>query len=394
MAEAKVYISGPIVSDSSEAGNTYPYCTIEDVMMQLEYQKPYDVVRVIINSPGGRVDKGMGVYDKLRSLPGVTIITEAIGQCSSIATAVFLAGSERIIHPNTESLVHLPTGGISGANAEQAQAWADAMARSEADLLALYVERAGVDAVGFAEVMRAETKLTAQQMLDYGFATQIVQPATALAIMPTNATTSPDGDQTPGWAHQLMSKLSMGLAAMTTALATLKTPTKAEATSTEAATALDVTTDGGATLSISTGDRDTYEVGDTVADADGNAAADNAYVLTDGNTITVAGGAITAITPADTTDTTASAENGEAMAQVVDAVTSIATTMNARFTALEKTLTATTALANRVATSTGSKATPTRAQAANDEDKDAPVDPVKAAGEARKARRDARFAKS
>jgi ATP-dependent protease ClpP protease subunit len=394
MAEAKVYISGPIVSDSSEAGNTYPYCTLEDVMMQLDYQKPYDTVRVIINSPGGRVDKGMGVYDKFRSLSGVTIITEAIGQCSSIATAVFLAGSERIIHPNTESLVHLPTGGISGANAEQAQAWADAMARSEADLLALYVERAGVDADTFAEVMRADTKLTAQQMLDYGFATQIVQPATALAIMPTTATNSPEGDQTPGWAQQLMSKLSLGLAAMTTALATLKTPTKAEATETDATTALDVTTDGGATLSINTGDRDTYEVGDTVADADGNAAADNAYVLTDGNTITVASGAITAITPADTTDTTASAEGGEAMAQVVDAVTAIATTMNARFTALEKTLTATTALANRVATSTGSKATPARAQAANDEGKDADIDPVKAAGDARKARRDAKFKKA
>jgi ATP-dependent protease ClpP protease subunit len=391
MAEAKVYISGPIVSDSSEAGNTYPYCTLEDVMMQLDYQKPYDTVRVIINSPGGRVDKGMGVYDKLRSLPGVTIITEAIGQCSSIATAVFLAGSERIIHPNTESLVHLPTGGISGANAEQAQSWADAMARSEADLLALYVERAKVDAGTFAEVMRAETKLTAQQMLDYGFATQIVQPATALAIMPTTstATNSPEGDQTPGWAQQLMSKLSMGLAAMTTALATLKTPTKAEAPEAEAITALNVTTDTGATLNIATGERTSYEVGDTVNDSDGNAAADASYALSDGNTITVAGGAISTITPAETTDTTASAETEGALTQIVEAVTALA----GRMGSLEGRLTATTALATRVATSTGSKATAPRAQAANDEGKEAEPDSVKAAGDARKARREARLGK-
>jgi ATP-dependent protease ClpP protease subunit len=391
MAEAKVYISGPIVSDSSEAGNTYPYCTLEDVMMQLDYQKPYDTVRVIINSPGGRVDKGMGVYDKLRSLPGVTIITEAIGQCSSIATAVFLAGSERIIHPNTECLVHLPTGGISGANAEQAQSWADAMARSEADLLALYGERAKVDVGTFAEVMRAETKLTAQQMLDYGFATQIVQPATALAIMPTTstATNSPEGDQTPGWAQQLMSKLSMGLAAMTTALATLKTPTKAQNPEAEAITALDVTTDTGATLNIATGERTTYEVGDTVNDSDGSAAADASYALTDGNTITVAGGAISAITPADTTDTTASAETEGALTQIAEAVTALA----GRIGSMEGRLTATTALATRVATSTGSKATPPRAQAANDEGKEAEPDSVKAAGDARKARREARLLK-
>jgi ATP-dependent protease ClpP protease subunit len=386
MAEAKVYISGPIVSDGSEAGNTYPYCTLEDVMMQLDYQKPYDTVQVIINSPGGRVDKGMGVYDKLRSLPGVTIITEAIGQCSSIATAVFLAGSERIIHPNTESLVHLPTGGINGANAEQAQAWAAAMARSEADLLALYVERAGVDADTFAEVMRADTKLTAQQMLDYGFATQIVQPATALAIMPTTATTSADADQMPGWAKQLMSKLSMGLAAMTTALAK-KTPVTAQAAETEETTALDVTTDSGATLSINNGDRATHEVGDTVTDADGNAPADADYVLNDGVTISIASGANTAIKPADTTDTTASADTDAALLQIAEAVTALA----GRMGSMETKLVATTNLATCAAAGIGSKAVPTRAQAANDEDKEAPVDPVKAAGDARKARRDARF---
>jgi ATP-dependent protease ClpP protease subunit len=392
MAEAKVYISGPIVSDSSEAGNAYPYCTLEEIIRELEYQKPYDTVRVVINSPGGRVDKGMGVYDHLRSLTGVTVITEAIGQCSSIATAIFLAGSQRIIHPNTESLVHLPTGGINGANAEQAQAWAAAMARSEADLLALYEERAGVDPVSFADIMRAETKLTAQQMLDHGFATQIVQPATALALMPTTVTPSADADQTPGWAQQFMSKLSMGLAAMTTALATLKTPVKAQAPETAATTALDVTTDGGTALSINTGDRDTYEVGDTVTDADGNAPADADYMLTDGNTISVAGGAITAITPADTTDTTdttASVDTDAAIMQIAEAVTALAGQVGV----MQSKLVATTNLATRAAAGIGSKATPARAQAANDEGKDADADPVKTAGDKRKARRDARFAK-
>jgi ATP-dependent Clp protease protease subunit len=390
MAEAKVTIAGPIVADSSEAGDCYPYTTLESVRMELEYQKPFDTVRVLINSPGGRVDKGMGVYDYLRSLPNVTIITEAIGQCSSIATAVFLAGSERIIHPNTESLVHLPTGGINGATAEQAQAWAAAMARCEADLLALYAERAGVDPNTFAEVMRAETKLTAQQMLDYGFATQIVQPATALALMPTTVTTSAEADQAPGWAQQLMSKFTMGLAALQTAMTNLnKTPAKAQAPETEAITALDVTTDGGASLSIATGDRETYEVGDAVTDSDGNAAADADYVLTDGNTISVADGAITAITPAETTDATASADSDAAIIQLAEAVTALA----GRVGQMESRVTSATNLATRAAAGIGSKAVPTRASAANDEDKDAPVDHVKTAGEARKARREARYKK-
>ena len=388
MPEAKVYISGPIVADSSEAGGVMPFCTLEDVMLQLEYQKPFDTVRAIINSPGGRVDKGMGVHDYLRSLTGVKVITEAIGQCSSIATAVFLAGSERIIHPNTESLVHLPTGGIDGANAEQAQAWAAAMARCESDLLKLYVERAGVDAESFAGIMRAETKLTAQQMLDYGFATQVLRPTTAMAIvMPTVYTPSADADQTPGWAQQLMNKLNMGLAAMTTALATLK-PAKAEATE-DAPKALDVTTDSGAALVINTGDRDTYEVGDTVTDSDGNAPADADYVLTDGNTISVAAGAITAINPTETTDTTASVEGEAALLQMAEAITALAGQVGT----MQSKLTATTNLATRAAAAIGSKAAPARASAAYDEGKEADADPMATAGEKRKARRDARFNK-
>jgi len=59
--------------------------------------KAVHTARVLINSPGERVDKGMGPYDYFQSRPGVTIITEASGQCGSIATAVFLAGPECII---------------------------------------------------------------------------------------------------------------------------------------------------------------------------------------------------------------------------------------------------------------------------------------------------------
>jgi len=386
MPEAKVIIAGPIVADSSEAGNAWPYCTLEDVQAQLEYQKPYDTVRVNINSPGGRVDKGMGIYDWLRSLPNVTIITEAIGQCSSIATAVFLAGSERIIHPHTESLVHLPTGGINGATAEQAQTWAAEMARCEADLLALYAERAGVDPTTFTDIMRAETTLTAQQMLDYGFATRIVQPTTALAIMPSTASTSANADQAPGWAKHLMSMFNQGIAAMTAAM---KRPATAQAPEKEATTALDVTTDAGAVLTIDTGDRDTYAVDDTVSDSDGNPAADKDYLLSDGNTITVVDGAITVITPPATDVQASAGETAVALNKVIEAVTALAGKVNG----LENKLAATAKVANRVAATAGSSATAPRA-AAPGGDKEADTDPTKTAGEKRAARRQARFAKA
>lgn len=390
MAEAKLYISGPIVADSSEAGNAYPYTTLEDVIMQLDWQRPFENLRVVINSPGGRVDKGLGIYDYLRALGGVTITTEAIGQCSSIANAVFLAGDIRLAHTHVESLVHLPAGGVIGATADGAQQFADEMAETQQRLIALYVERAGVDESTITALMTAETVLTAEQLLANGIATQIVQPATALALVPKTATTSSADadDQTPGWAKQLMSKFTQGLAAMALATSNLRKPATAQADTETAATALDVTTVGGATLTINTGDRDAYAVGDTVTDSDGNAAADDTYSLSDGNDILVAEGAISAITPTEeSTDTTASADVTDAITQLVTTVTALAGEVRGIKTAQA----AQAKVVNRVAATAGSKAVPTRASAANDEDKDAPVDPGKAASDARAARRANRF---
>lgn len=390
MAEAKLYISGPIVADSSEAGNAYPYTTLEDVIMQLDWQRPFENLRVVINSPGGRVDKGLGIYDYLRALGGVTITTEAIGQCSSIANAVFLAGDVRLAHTHVESLVHLPAGGVLGATAAGAQQFADEMAETQRRLIDLYIERAGVDEPTITALMSAETVLTAEQMLANGIATQIVQPATALALVPKTATTSPADadDQTPGWAKQLMSKFNQGLAAMALAVSGVKKPATAQADSDTAPTALDVTTDGGATLSINTGDRDSYAVGDTVTDSDGATPADADYPLTDGNTISVASGAITAITPTvDATDATASADADAAIVQIAEAVTALAKQVGG----METRLAAQAKVVNRVAATAGSSAVPARAAAASDEDKEAPVDPTRVAADARAARRANRY---
>jgi ATP-dependent protease ClpP protease subunit len=393
MAEVRITISGPIVLDGAEVDYCYPYTTLADLQSQLEYKKPYDTIRVIINSPGGRVDEGFAMYDLLRSLEGVTVITEMIGQCSSIATAPFLAGSIREVHTHATSLVHLPTGGIFGADAAKAAAWAASLASDEARLLSLYEERAGIDPVAFASVMQAETTLTAQQLLDYGFATAIVQPATALALLPTTATNPPASqadNQAPTWAQQLMGKFSQGLTALNAAVSALRTPTTNQAT-TEPTLALDVTTTAGSVLTIDTGDRETYQAGDTVTDADGNAPADADYALQDGNTITIAAGAITVITPASTDSAnTNSAETDDAMGQLLTVVTALAGEVRG----IKQTQANQASTLRRIATTNGSTAVPARAQAANDEGKDADIDPVKAAGDARKARRDAKFKKA
>ncbi|UOR06241.1 ATP-dependent Clp protease proteolytic subunit [Hymenobacter aerilatus] len=350
MAEAKVYISGPIVADSAEAeasGYGYPYTTLEDVTMQLEWQKPFDSVRVVINSPGGRVDVGLGIYDYLRSLPGVTITTEALGQCSSIATAIMLAGSVRLIHQHTVCLVHLPRGGVIGATASEAQKWADEMAACQQKIIDLYVARTGRSEEEMAAVMAQEVEQSADSMLSLGFATQIVQPVTALAIAPPkNALVQPK--PAAASSDSALTTMAKGftdfLKSIKDAVTNLETAAK---------TNLSVTTTGDApvTLTIDTGDRDTYAEGDAVTDAEGNAVADNSYALTDGNTITTAAGAITSIVATENTDSATNTADAEGVTQLAEAVTALAgvvTNLAKDVQAMKQDRTAITNLTNKV----------------------------------------------
>ncbi|WP_045689405.1 Clp protease ClpP [Hymenobacter sp. AT01-02] len=292
--EATLFITGIISPNNEEGGST----SLEYVKAALEWQKPFDTVRVTINSPGGYVSEGMGIYDYLRSLPDCTIITEALGQCSSIGTAVFLAGSERRIHAHTEFLIHLPSGGAIGT-ADQMQQYVNDLKRDEQNLIDLYVTRAGVEETTVAELMAQETTLTPERAQELGFATLVVQPVTALA-RPSTALTVTIEPQPAAPAPSLMATLKEQAQALLSGIMSLgKTP----------ATNLAVTTTGETpvTLTIDTGDRDTYEVGDSVTDSAGTAVADSTYALTDGNTITTVAGAITFIAPTatDTTDTMA-----------------------------------------------------------------------------------------
>lgn len=387
--EAQLYITG-VISPSYEE---YPSTSLEYVKSALEWQKPFDTVRVTINSPGGYVTEGMGIYDYLRSLPDCTIITEALGQCSSIATAIFLAGSVRLIHPHTESLLHLPSGGCIGT-AEQIQTYADEMARCQQDLIDLYVERAGMDAQAIADILAQERTIMADEILSLGIATQIVQPITALATLPTVASSasSSSHDDTPTWAQNLMSKFHAALALMTAAVSGAAKPITAQAATatdtTDAPVSLAVTTADGASLAIDTGDRDTYQVGDSVTDADGNAVADGDYVLSDENTIMVASGAITAITEPTAADTaTASAEGDEVLTQVMSAITNLAKEVQG----IKQAQAQTGATVNRVAAATGSQARPARAAAPAAGAGAADEDPVKAAADRRAARRAGRY---
>lgn len=83
------------------------------IMMLNEYEgrdlSNNPIVRVIINSSGGKIAAGLAVYNTIKTLQnlhGIGVITENIGQVASAATLVFQAGYPRVMHDLSYYLIH------------------------------------------------------------------------------------------------------------------------------------------------------------------------------------------------------------------------------------------------------------------------------------------------
>ena len=104
----KIYISGLIGTFGDEKG-----VELIDVISQVKKQPQATSFEVYINSEGGVVDVGFDIYNFLKSL-GLPITTIGNGMVASIATVIFMAGTKRVVTPNTDFMIHLPMGGIEG----------------------------------------------------------------------------------------------------------------------------------------------------------------------------------------------------------------------------------------------------------------------------------------
>jgi len=73
-------------------------------------------INIYINSPGGSVDAGMGIYDTMRVLP-CPIATTCVGYAASFGTILLMAGEKgmRYSMPHARIHMHQPLqGGLSG----------------------------------------------------------------------------------------------------------------------------------------------------------------------------------------------------------------------------------------------------------------------------------------
>ena len=84
-------------------------------LLYLESENPKKEISFYINSPGGLVTAGLGIYDTMQYIkPAVS--TLCIGQASSMGSFLLAAGSKgrRFSLPNSRIMIHQPSAGYQG----------------------------------------------------------------------------------------------------------------------------------------------------------------------------------------------------------------------------------------------------------------------------------------
>ena len=107
LKERIIFVVGPI-NDSVAS-------VVTAQMLFLESENPKKDIYMYINSPGGLVTAGLGIYDTMQYIKP-EISTLCIGQAASMGSFLLSAGEKgkRFSLPNSRIMVHQPSAGFQG----------------------------------------------------------------------------------------------------------------------------------------------------------------------------------------------------------------------------------------------------------------------------------------
>ena len=143
-----------------------------------------DTIHLRINSPGGSVIDGNAIFNALQR-HSAKVITHIDGLAASMASVIAMAGDEVRMADNALLMIHNPWT-VSMGDADDLRADADLLDKMRDSILASY-GRSQYSAEELADLMDAETWMTAQEALDAGFIDEIETGLRAAAELTATA---------------------------------------------------------------------------------------------------------------------------------------------------------------------------------------------------------------
>ena len=127
-----------------------------------------------INSPGGSISAGMGIYDTMQLIKS-PVHTTVLGLAASMGSILLLGGEigHRYALPNSEILIHQPLGGAQG-QATEIEIAAEHIKKLRTKLNTLIAERTGQKLTKVKKDTDRDNWLTSEESLAYGIIDKIL----------------------------------------------------------------------------------------------------------------------------------------------------------------------------------------------------------------------------
>ena len=151
------------------------------VLAYLNLEDPSQQIYLYINSMGGSVASGIGLYDCIQYID-TNVITICVGLAASISSLVLCGGQKgnRIILPNARVMVHQPSGGIEGQCSE---IWIEMkeILRLRLMIGRIYAAQTGQPLAKIAQDLDRDYYMGAQEAKEYGMVDTVISKTTQKA---------------------------------------------------------------------------------------------------------------------------------------------------------------------------------------------------------------------
>jgi len=139
-------------------------------------EDPDKDIYLYINSPGGSVTAGMAIYDTMQYVQ-CDVVTICIGMAASMGAFLLAAGTKgkRKALPNSEIMIHQPSGGARG-QATDVAIHAEHIIATKNKLNRILAERTGQPVEKVAADTERDNFMTAEEALKYGLIDEIIPP--------------------------------------------------------------------------------------------------------------------------------------------------------------------------------------------------------------------------
>ena len=160
MMDRIIFLGAPIYDDAANI--------IQAQLLFLESVGPDKDIQLYINSPGGSVSAGLGIYDTMQLISS-DVATICTGMAASMGAVLLTAGAagKRSALPHSRVMIHQPLGGAQG-QASDIEITAREIAKTKRELYDILSLHSGVSIEKIEKDADRDYWLTAEEAKAYG----------------------------------------------------------------------------------------------------------------------------------------------------------------------------------------------------------------------------------